>query len=442
MPPPFRGGGGDRGGPTDRGASGGRAGSRSGGLHGLKRRMEDYINGDSSIPPNIEKLVKMKKPSTFGTESRVQEKLRDLEEAEIATRADAASCNTSEDAKVNASEPSTAAGAAGETNMNDEAWSSPKKTTPPRVGLAGGASVPLQNAFEPLSRNAEPDSGKTPESMSSDNPAKLKKMRPPQIHFAKTTIKELQTLLGVNEKDNSFFVREVDERESTLHCADMETHQKIIGAFKNKGVQHYTFTPANEKPKLMLIKGLNKDFNDDEIKACIEALQVPDVVVTKVMPITFTRRSDTNTVITFNHHLVQLAPGSKANNLFNQTSLAHQAVKWEYFRRSTVFQCHNCQRFGHTSRHCGFGYRCVKCDATHSPGECPRSKNPGIIETTPPPPLRQLRRKGQRTHRKFSGLPRTEGSPEIHQRVEESISGNQKAQQLPKIPGKRQVLIC
>lgn len=134
----------------------------------------------------------------------------------------------------------------------------------------------------------------------------------------------------------------------------------------------------------MLIKGLNKEYNEEEIKTRIEALKVPDITVTKVIPITFTRSRENDTVISFNHHLVQLAPGSKAGNLFKVSSLAHQAVKWEYFRRSSVFQCHNCQRFGHTSRHCGFEYRCVKCDTSHKPGECPRTKDPTVKEASRP----------------------------------------------------------
>jgi len=46
-------------------------------------------------------------------------------------------------------------------------------------------------------------------------------------------------------------------------------------------------------------------------------------------------------------------------------------IKWEALKRSKApLQCHNCQRWGHTSTSCGYDFRCVKCTENHAYGEC------------------------------------------------------------------------
>lgn len=44
-------------------------------------------------------------------------------------------------------------------------------------------------------------------------------------------------------------------------------------------------------------------------------------------------------------------------------------------KRSSVVQCHRCQRYQHTAGQCNFKYRCVQCTADHAPGQCSRKSN-------------------------------------------------------------------
>lgn len=55
----------------NRGGRGGGTAANRGGreMSSLKRKISDYINGETTIMPNIEKLSKQRKPSTFDLET-------------------------------------------------------------------------------------------------------------------------------------------------------------------------------------------------------------------------------------------------------------------------------------------------------------------------------------------------------------------------------------
>lgn len=50
------------------------------------------------------------------------------------------------------------------------------------------------------------------------------------------------------------------------------------------------------------------------------------------------------------------------------------SVKVESYRSNSPAQCFSCQRFGHSSLHCGYAPRCVKCAGPHQAKECTKTK--------------------------------------------------------------------
>lgn len=47
-------------------------------------------------------------------------------------------------------------------------------------------------------------------------------------------------------------------------------------------------------------------------------------------------------------------------------------------KKSLAVQCHNCQRYHHTTNQCHFRYRCVQCTIAHNFGDCPRANNKAL----------------------------------------------------------------
>ena len=72
---------------------------------------------------------------------------------------------------------------------------------------------------------------------------------------------------------------------------------------------------------------------------------------------------------------MQVEPGSDIASLKKVRYLAYQNIWWDTLRNTSVYQCKNCQRIGHTSSCCNLGYRCVKCAKEHQPGQCALEKN-------------------------------------------------------------------
>lgn len=79
-------------------------------------------------------------------------------------------------------------------------------------------------------------------------------------------------------------------------------------------------------------------------------------------------------------HKIVPAHGTALESFANIKQICNFSIRIEKMKPSTIIQCHRCQRFAHTASLCAHQFRCVKRVEQHSPGQCPRNKNP----TTPP----------------------------------------------------------
>lgn len=75
---------------------------------------------------------------------------------------------------------------------------------------------------------------------------------------------------------------------------------------------------------------------------------------------------------------IVMPAAADANIVKKVTGIAHARVRFEQMKKSDIVQCKNCQRFGHSTRMCHYKYRCVKCNADHATGHCPRNTNLNI----------------------------------------------------------------
>ncbi|GBP25702.1 Nucleic-acid-binding protein from transposon X-element [Eumeta japonica] len=77
-------------------------------------------------------------------------------------------------------------------------------------------------------------------------------------------------------------------------------------------------------------------------------------------------------------------------------------------KRALPGQCHNCQSYGHSSRHCYHSARCVKCLGDHGTAQCTRNK-----DTDGPPACVLCKQKGHTAN--YLGCPRAPKDP-LHPR--------------------------
>lgn len=195
---------------------------------------------------------------------------------------------------------------------------------------------------------------------------RTKTQKPPPIHVADCTIRELARLLAEkNICKDAFRLKETSMNNNTIFADSTDDFAKIKEAIRETKKPFYTFTPKNEKHVSLILKGIRGDFEADEIRDEIQNSCDTDTKITKCNKIIFNKKNPERF-----HFLVQLAPGSKVSGVTKIEKLAYQKVRWEKLKKKTIMQCRKCQRLGHTSTNCGMEYRCVKCTEHHEPGMC------------------------------------------------------------------------
>lgn len=143
--------------------------------------------------------------------------------------------------------------------------------------------------------------------------------------------------------------------------------RKILTANK---IEYYTFTPSSDKQRLLVLKGIGKEYEPNDVVTAIQELDLKDITV-----VSASRLISNQTNMECAHFLVKFTPDSNTSIIYKQKRILAHAVRWDTFRKKRVMQCHNCQRAHHASIGCGLPYRCVKCLDSHEQGKCARIKD-------------------------------------------------------------------
>lgn len=159
-----------------------------------------------------------------------------------------------------------------------------------------------------------------------------------------------------------------------VNCINTEVKNKLIEMLKEKQLPYYTFAePAQKTTSFVLYGYINAP--KDEVLANIQTEKIEATSVTVLS------EKIENAV-----YLVHFPNGKTNIGRLNQLnkSIGNVMVKWAKIDRSrkAPTQCHQCQRWGHTARNCGFPFRCVKCTNQHEPGKehCGRKTRDGTAK--------------------------------------------------------------
>lgn len=197
--------------------------------------------------------------------------------------------------------------------------------------------------------------------------------KPPPINIFHQDPKDTSKLINDTLKIDNFYIKRINEFKHTLHINDIENYNKVKELLKKAKTNFYSFTPKTEKNLTFLLKGLNCTFEEKEVLAELQNMNIEGLQFLKLSRFS-TRRSiqEQRTLPIF---IVQLTHNSNPGLLKQIQYIAHQVVHWERFRRKDIIQCIRCQRLGHAAANCNLKYRCVKCKEGHDPGMCSVDKN-------------------------------------------------------------------
>lgn len=149
-----------------------------------------------------------------------------------------------------------------------------------------------------------------------------------------------------------------------IQLADSDSHRAATKLLREQNIGFYTFTTKDEAKLRVVIRGIPEHYTQEEIKEDLELQGFhPEAV--------FRMKNDKRPL-----PLVLAILPRDEKEIFNIKSVKHFIVRTETQRlRSSVNQCHRCQRFGHSQRNCTLTPRCVKCAENHIHIDCTKPSN-------------------------------------------------------------------
>lgn len=183
---------------------------------------------------------------------------------------------------------------------------------------------------------------------------------------------------GLNRKDfaatakeklghSDFVMKNVNKNCTHIISSSLEDHKLLREHLKNENQKFYFYTPKDEKPINVIIRGIDNSYDENDIISELNNLNIK-IDVLRVMRYSTNNSKRKN--IKLNLWLLKMAPGSDVSAVMKIKYLLNQRVSFEKPKISEIIQCKRCQRYGHAAFNCVLDYRCVKCEHKHEPGEC------------------------------------------------------------------------
>ncbi|GBM98189.1 hypothetical protein AVEN_242444-1 [Araneus ventricosus] len=262
----------------------------------------------------------------------------------------------------------------------------PSNETIPSKKLTRSNSLPLQNKFNVLANL--PDSGSNQEPTNAVSQTKIPKIPPvtmkKPINY-RDLLKQINEIEGIkcNAKEAGEFIK--------LFCETPRDVRKLT-EFLDKNNKEYFVMPGKAvKPIKVVIKGLPKDMELDEIKTelvnkkfRVEKLnqlkryktrEPLNIYQIHLFPTERRPMSPYLTPLQRPHRLyghgTYLFPTDNIKEIYNLATLSYHLISVEPYENRHHHQCFNCQMWNHGSNGCKLNPKCVICAGKHPSKECP-----------------------------------------------------------------------
>lgn len=221
------------------------------------------------------------------------------------------------------------------------------------------ANITTRNSFEAISEQKKED----PENHADNNVEKKREKIPPIILNATVTdFIEFREALLEDCKDGAT-IKHL-QTQTKIYTNTREDYQLILDRLAEGSTEFYTFTPAWEKKKQLVLKGLPNVYTEEEI---INELKIKNIECTKVIIIKKKDAQATAVPV----RLLTFEASTNIGDVKKVRALQHTRISWEnYINKRGVTQCFKCQGFGHGAKHYHLQPKCVKCGKDHLTQEC------------------------------------------------------------------------
>lgn len=153
---------------------------------------------------------------------------------------------------------------------------------------------------------------------------------------------------------------------------DLDDYNKLTNVLKSNNIAFFTFDRTDTKPLKMICSGLPKfelDYIKEEITIQNEEIGKSIIDIKSYM---LRHKKFDNEL----NYVFYLKKGINVNELRKIRAIGNVIVRWKNFvnKQNSPTQCRRCQRFGHGTKNCNMGPRCMFCGMNHLSLTCELSK--------------------------------------------------------------------
>lgn len=167
--------------------------------------------------------------------------------------------------------------------------------------------------------------------------------------------------MGIN-----FYQPSLSRYYTKITCLTFNDHKALIQYFESKQLPYHTFGHPNKRKLKVVIRGLPKNVDLDELKRQLKNASIPIIRLHKMQ--INENIKDTSLILAVVPH------NEDGKKLLKVKKVLGFDVKLEPPDNKTK-QCHRCQMWGHTQRYCHGQVKCVKCSGDHFSKKCERDAN-------------------------------------------------------------------
>jgi hypothetical protein len=239
--------------------------------------------------------------------------------------------------------------------------SSARMSTASSQSSLAGSLLDLNTASETAKKT------KSPLTASKHQPAdgKPKKVKPITADANYKVTKQLLDNLTLSSKPFIKILSSRDEKAQTrIECASIDDKIVVIEDLKRLKIAFHTHPEAGTRTKLFVLKKFVR-YELNELKKITDEVNIATTKITFLVdhperPVYLLHSDDENISLNFLQH--------------KHRAIDSIIVSWDRYdlRRKRPMPCRRCKMWGHTASSCGRLYRCIKCTATHEPGQCER----------------------------------------------------------------------
>lgn len=338
---------------------------------------EDQEASQKKKPKNKKKKKKAKieKP-----EEIEDQEMESAEEEEVSTAVESdvvVECTTPPGADV------TTMDVAGPSGLNDTGAStlvsSPEETSEVGFEVVSSRSRKRKNLAEGDKKSSTSDEealGKRPKAKangsaprippprSTRTPGATERIPPVILRTKECSASWTQVSALMRNRKISYAKAKTTEEGIRIQPQSADDYRAMTRLFESEKLPFHSFLLKSEKGLRVVIKGLDRNISEDDVKS--------DLTEQGFNPVQVKRLSKNKSKL----DMVVIEVPREERRIYDLTKVCDLVTTMESQKRTkSAIQCHRCQKWGHGQRGCRAAPRCVKCAGEHESRDCqvPRS---------------------------------------------------------------------